>query len=95
MSAGSTRRGRSGGRSITSRQSRRVQGLQPEEHMDQDAVIQDTRKAGAAKRKTAQEEKESSTSREEPSPGWPSRARTKLPRMLTSRSIRVKRSRRL
>ncbi|OWY90367.1 hypothetical protein PHMEG_00041530, partial [Phytophthora megakarya] len=44
------------------------QGLQPEEHKDLDAVIQDARKAGAAKRKAAQEEKESSTSREEPSP---------------------------
>ncbi|OWZ08262.1 hypothetical protein PHMEG_00019224 [Phytophthora megakarya] len=65
---GSTRGGRTGGRGITSRQSRRVQGLQPEEHKDLDAVIQDARKAGAAKRKAAQEEKESSTSREEPSP---------------------------
>ncbi|OWY94587.1 hypothetical protein PHMEG_00035637 [Phytophthora megakarya] len=65
---GSTRGGRTGGRCITSRQSRRVQGLQPEEHKDLEAVIQDARKAGAAMRKAAQEEKESSTSREEPSP---------------------------
>ncbi|OWY97440.1 LOW QUALITY PROTEIN: hypothetical protein PHMEG_00032021, partial [Phytophthora megakarya] len=40
----------------------------PEEHKDMDAVIQDAWKAGAAKRKAAQEEKESSTSRKEPSP---------------------------
>ncbi|OWZ13631.1 hypothetical protein PHMEG_00013015 [Phytophthora megakarya] len=65
---GSTRGGRTGGRGITSRQSRRVQGLQPEEHKDLDAVIQDAWKAGTAKRKAAQEEKESSTRRGEPSP---------------------------
>ncbi|OWZ11257.1 hypothetical protein PHMEG_00015751 [Phytophthora megakarya] len=65
---GSTRGGRTGGRGITSRQSRRVQGLQPEEHKDLDVVIQDARKAGASKQKVAKEEKESSTSRDEPSP---------------------------
>ncbi|OWZ14632.1 hypothetical protein PHMEG_00011861 [Phytophthora megakarya] len=42
--------------------------LRPEEHKDLEAVIQGARKAGATKRKAAQEEKESSTSREEPSP---------------------------
>ncbi|EGZ20591.1 hypothetical protein PHYSODRAFT_259556 [Phytophthora sojae] len=49
--------GRRGGRGEASRQSRRGQGLPPEEHKALDDVVREARKAGAEKRKAALEEK--------------------------------------
>ncbi|EGZ25054.1 hypothetical protein PHYSODRAFT_482781 [Phytophthora sojae] len=49
--------GRGGGRGEASRQSRRGQGLPPEEHKALDDVVREARKAGAEKRKAALEEK--------------------------------------
>uniref|UniRef100_H3H507 Uncharacterized protein n=1 Tax=Phytophthora ramorum TaxID=164328 RepID=H3H507_PHYRM len=46
-------------RGDASRSSRRVQGLPPEEQATLDEVVRNARKANAAKRKTAQEAKES------------------------------------
>ncbi|EGZ10328.1 hypothetical protein PHYSODRAFT_396532, partial [Phytophthora sojae] len=49
--------GRGGGRGEASRQSRRGQGLPPEEHKALDDVVWEARKAGAGKRKAVLEEK--------------------------------------
>jgi hypothetical protein len=63
------------------RQSRRSQGLPPEEHKDLEEVIREARKAKAAKRKAAQEEKERSSA--EASRSRPFKTRTKCPRTAT------------
>ncbi|EGZ25892.1 hypothetical protein PHYSODRAFT_256052 [Phytophthora sojae] len=60
--------GRDGeGRGNASRQSRRSQGLPPEEHASLDEVVRAARKAGSAKRKAARKAKAKS-SEEEPTP---------------------------
>ncbi|KAK1930580.1 hypothetical protein P3T76_013902 [Phytophthora citrophthora] len=69
VGSGSARRGgdADSGSDMASRSSRRSIGQQPEEHEDSDTIMRRARQANAAKRKAAQEAKESSAHLEEES----------------------------
>ncbi|KAE8995210.1 hypothetical protein PF005_g19040 [Phytophthora fragariae] len=53
-------------REEATRSSRRAKGLPPEEHASLEEVVRTARKAGAAKRKAAREEKKRSLSQDQP-----------------------------
>ncbi|KAE8903547.1 hypothetical protein PF005_g21282 [Phytophthora fragariae] len=58
-------------REETTRSSRRAEGLPPEEHASLEEVVRAARKAGAAKRKAAREEKKRSLSQDQPAAKLP------------------------
>ncbi|KAE8957183.1 hypothetical protein PF011_g31229 [Phytophthora fragariae] len=58
-------------REETRRSSRRAEGLPPEEHASLEEVVRAARKAGAAKRKAAREEKKRSLSQDQPAAKLP------------------------